>query len=512
MSEGSIQGAGKEALPPPSAAAPSPSVKSILGAFALLGTSTGVTLLIGVAAVKAYAVLLGPGGMGVLSVFQSVISVSAIAAGLGVQVGIIQLGSEPAASGDWTRFSALRQAAWITLAATAVPLGIALLILRRPVAQGAFGNQAYAEGLGYIGIAVVFNLGYLLQVGIINARRRLGTIAGVSVAAAVITAGCTLASIRTAGVRGLPVGLLAGAVLNLLMVSAVRGADSAPAQPPPSRPAVRAALRDLLTFGLPYTASMLVGTGVQYLIPFIVLRFQDETGVGWYRATTLISTGYLSTMAQAMSRDYYPRLCAAGNRREDLVALANSQNYVLLLVGVPLILSLLALVEFVVPVLYSKAFLSAAGILKWYLMGETLRLSCWSLAYVILARNRKYTFFLIELLGGATMLATSLLFLRSFGLNGLGMAFLVTSVVYYLAAWVILRKDLDFRWDGANRRLFVFALAAVLAIRSCDLLKSEVQARVAAAAVAALVGVGCGTVLLKRLRRTRAKTAEDVAL
>ena len=49
----------------------------------------------------------------------------------------------------------------------------------------------------------------------------------------------------------------------------------------------------MLRFGLPYTASMLVGTGVVLVMPVLVLHVVGSASVGYYRAAATIGIAYL---------------------------------------------------------------------------------------------------------------------------------------------------------------------------------------------------------------------------
>src|SRR2546426_9836309 len=70
-----------------------PFVKSILGATALLGGSSVVSILVGLVSVKVWAVLLGPSGLGLLGLLQSFLDLAVLVAGMGIGAGLVRSGA-----------------------------------------------------------------------------------------------------------------------------------------------------------------------------------------------------------------------------------------------------------------------------------------------------------------------------------------------------------------------------------------------------------------------------------
>src|SRR5207245_5144347 len=86
------------------------------------------------------------------------------------------------------------------------------------------------------------------------------------------------------------------------------------------------------------------------------------------------------------------------------------------------------------------------------------------MAYVILARSSSLTYFCIELICGLAIFLTSWAGMRWFGLSGLGIAFIVTYIVYYLVVWFILKRDIGLIWTVKNKRLMLIAVTAAVVI------------------------------------------------
>ena len=69
-------------------------MKSILKATAILGGSSLVTVFTGLVTAKVNAIELGPSGLGLFALLQSVIGIAGIIAGLGLSAAIVRFGAE----------------------------------------------------------------------------------------------------------------------------------------------------------------------------------------------------------------------------------------------------------------------------------------------------------------------------------------------------------------------------------------------------------------------------------
>jgi PST family polysaccharide transporter len=430
-----------------------------LRAAAMLGASSIVAIITTLATAKGLALLVGPHGVGVFALLQSVVDLGALIGGLGVGVSLVRLIADGAGSNP-DRAAAVRRASGV-LAWTIGALAAAVVVLwREPIATELLGSPDLAAAVALVAVAIPFTLAATAKIAALSAFREVGAIALLRTAAVIATAIATLAAVWLVGEAGSAIGILVAAI-GLWLGASVFIRSRTPATPRVDWRSVVAAARRLVRFGLPFAASSVVGTGIQLGLPIIVAIRLSTDAAGFYRAATQISAGYLAFVAAAMLQDYYPRLSAEQRRPDVLVRLIDEQLRLVMILTVPLILIGLAVSDAIVPILYSEAFVPAVAILGWQLVGTLLRLPSWTLAFAILARGRSGTYFLIELLGGVVLVVASLVGMDRLGLPGLGVAVLVTYLVYYPAAWLMVRRDLPLRVTNAQRLLIVTAAIAV---------------------------------------------------
>jgi PST family polysaccharide transporter len=142
-------------------------------------------------------------------------------------------------------------------------------------------------------------------------------------------------------------------------------------------------------------------------------------------------------MLTALAQDYYPRVAAA--EPADIQGLIERRTRLVMAIAVPIILATLALSPVLLEALYAHDFAGAARILDWQLIGDLLKLPAWALGFAILARGAGKTYFMVELIGGATLILGVWVATGVLGVEGAGVGYLLSYAAYYLAVWVAAR-------------------------------------------------------------------------
>jgi enterobacterial common antigen flippase len=440
-------------------------MKSNFRATAILSGSSIVTILVGVVSAKVMAVVLKPTGYGYYGLLQSLVALSTIVAGAGMATSMVRLGAGPAKSGDHATMANLRSGAWLLFAVIAALVLLVFSAFRVSISRWTLGSPNYAGAIVLMGIALVAAVAGRLQTGILNAYHRVGALAKYGVVNAILSAAVAIAAVLLWGEKGVASAILAGSVASVAASTYYLYRDV-------GRPAARSSRREtvkatgsILRFGGPYMASSLVGTGVQFALPFLVLHLLDTEDVGYYRAAAAISVNYMAFLVTAMTQDYFPRVSAASKDIATLTKLINDQHRVVMLLVIPMILGTLALVPYVIPIVYSNKFAPAVVILEWMLIGDLFKFSSWTISFAILARCGSSVYLTTESIGGTVMLLSTWLGVRWFGLPGLGISFLAGYVLYYLLVLIVIRRDIHLVWTAWNKKMMFLGVAAALAVR-----------------------------------------------
>lgn len=444
-------------------------------ATAVVGLGSVLSLAASVVVAKVLAILIGPDGVGLLGVMQSLVGIAGMLVGFGVATGLVRGLASAIAQGDVEEVGGLRQAGSLIVLGTG-SVGLILLVLGREwVASTILGDSGRAGDVLFIAPAVVLSALAGIELAIINGYHRIGALTLGGLLGALGASTAMMGFVAVAGEDGIAPAILAGAAASLVISFAVRariiGMSSRLSDPG----RLAAVARSLIRFGGPYTASAIVGTGAQLLVPVIVLNQLGQAEAGHYRAASTIAVGYLAFLLTSFAQDYYPRIAAA--QPEELVALIEKRMRLVMALAVPIILATLALAPLAIRLLYSDDFLPATQVLEWQLVGDLLKLPAWALSFVILARGSSGRFFAVELLGGAVLVGATIVGTEMLGLAGAGVAYFVSYAVYCVAVWLVVR-----RWAATTPGrlqlsilvLVVFTLALVVLPASLVVLRSIV--------------------------------------
>jgi len=188
---------------------------------------------------------------------------------------------------------------------------------------------------------------------------------------------------------------------------------------------------------------------------FLTQTFHSTAIVGLYEVGNVILVNYLGLVFQAMSYDFYPKLSMINHDNDAVKKLVNKQMEIAIILITPAVLLLYLMGPLVLELLYSKAFLPAFSILKFALLSVILKAITMPLGYIILAKGNKKQFFKQELLGDFLNVTLSILFYNYFGLEGLGLAYVLHYAIYALYVYFVVNKSYAFEFESALKKLII---------------------------------------------------------
>ena len=437
-----------------------PSYVQILRSTALIGGSSGLTLLVGMARTKAIAMLLGPTGIGLMGVYASIADVVRSVAQMGVNSSGVRQIAEAVASEDD------RQIARTVMALRRIAVGLALLgtlamvAFSGPIAVWTFGSDEHASAVAWLSLAVFFKIVSDGQAALIQGMRRIGDLARIGVVGSLLGAIVSVGLVAAMGENGVVPALVAIAAIGTLLSWAYsRKVDVAPVTL--TRAEMRAEAASLLQLGLAFMASGILMMGAALLVRVFVLRQLGVEAAGFFHATWALGGLYVGVVLQAMGADFYPRLVGAITNKPRANRLVNEQTHVSLLLAGPGVVATLVFAGPVLTLFYTEEFNAAAGLLRWICLGMALRVITWPIGYIIVASNQRLVFFATELAWTLVNVSLSWVCIDRFGLDGAGVAFFGSYVFHAVVVYTLVGHMTGFRWSAANRRVGLIYIAAV---------------------------------------------------
>lgn len=440
------------------------SYRRILKTSAIIGGASVINILIGLVRTKVLAVLLGPAGMGLVSLYTGLMSTAASVATMGVStVGTRQIAEAIAKEDARALVVARRAMFWGTLLLASAG-GLAVWSLREVLAMRVLGSAEHTGVVGWLALGVALSVASTSQGALIQGMRRIGDMARLSVYGAVLNTVFGIGLLWQWGGAALWAFVLiapfVGFVLGHVYVSRL-----------PKTQAGSIAVQEMVTqwkifvrLGVAFMGAGLVQTLVQLWIRVAVNNELGLDAVGHFQAAWVISMQYIGFVLAAMGADYGPRLTGVIHDKVSATRLVNEQTEIALLLSAPVFIAMLGLAPWVINLLYSPSFAPAVEILRWQILGDVLKVVSWPLGFVILAAGAGKTFFWTEttvllLMGG---LIAGLV--PSIGLQITGIAFLAMYVAYLPLVYFLAWRRIQFAWSAAVVRLLAATFGLCIAV------------------------------------------------
>jgi PST family polysaccharide transporter len=147
-----------------------------------------------------------------------------------------------------------------------------------------------------------------------------------------------------------------------------------------------------------------------------------------------------------MTTDYFPRLAGQIGRGEAVGEAIAEQMELALLLALPMLLGVAATAPLLLHLLYSAEFVGAGPLLRLQTLGDAFKLLTVPLSFALLAAGRGKTFVVVEVLTCLMLVGTATLLIPRLGLEGAGVAYVLTLATYFVTMLLLVRGLLAFRW------------------------------------------------------------------
>jgi antigen flippase len=436
------------------------SYRQIFKSTTVIGGSQVINILLGIVRTKILAVLLGPSGVGIIGLYNSITGLVGTFAGMGIGSSGVRQIAEAAGTGDEGRIARTT----ITLRRVAIILGaagaVALAACAYPLSRLTFGDASHAWALAFLSVTIFFGAVSGGQAALIQGMRRVSHLAALSVLGALFGTLFSIPFVFFLGQQGIVPFLIATSAASIgtswWFARKIQVTRTVMIWKETWREA-----RGLLQLGIVFMATGVMTAGTMYAVQVIVVQSLGLDGAGLFQAAATLSTLYIGVILTAMGADFYPRLTAVASDNITVNRLVNEQAEVGLLLALPGIVFTLAFAPLILQIFYSAKFLAAYNVLHYYILGIFLRVICWPLGFIILAKGKGVLFFWTETIANGLHIGLAWWGVLFFGLAGAGIAFFIMYILYTTLIAVVARWLSDFAWSGNNCRRMLYALPLV---------------------------------------------------
>lgn len=162
---------------------------------------------------------------------------------------------------------------------------------------------------------------------------------------------------------------------------------------------------------------------------------------GFWEAITRISTYYLMFISTILTVYFLPKLVIAKTNQETKKVLYDYYKNIMPIFIFGLIV-LFFIKDFIIHLLFTKAFLPVSNLFFWQLCGDILKGFSLILGYNLIAKKHTIIYILTELASMTTMFFASNYLVSIYGIEGIVMAHCFTYFVYLTLLVIYFRKSL----------------------------------------------------------------------
>lgn len=430
----------------------------ILKAISLFGGVKIFQILISIIRSKVVAVLLGPGGMGISGLLHSTADTIKSIVCCGLDVSAVKSISSSGSNYSSTIIT-LRRLIWIT-----GTIGLVITFVLAPwLSDMAFGNRNYVTAFRIVSVSLLLGQITIGQTALLQGTFHYKDMAKSSLYGSIVGLIIVIPLYYLWGVNSIPYVIVISALIALFFsyyYSHKVPVDNISL----SKGEFKKISKGMLSLGMSLAVVGIVNAITAYLLRIYISNKGGLDEVGLYNAAFAIANTYIGMVLMSMTTDYVPRLSTCSEDKPKMCELVNKQIVLLVLLVLPLASAFMVFIKPVVTLLYSTRFLPIMMMLLWVMLGMFFRGVSWAFSYTFVARGDSIIFFINETATAIYTLLFSILGYYYLKLEGLGIAFVLSYVLYSLQLYLICRKRISFTID---RDTFKLLLLSFFLLVSC---------------------------------------------
>jgi O-antigen/teichoic acid export membrane protein len=401
----------------------------ILKYTGIFGGVQGLNILISLVRNKAVALMLGPSGMGLASLFQTTVNFISQTTNLGISFSAVRNVSELFDQGDEQRINHFIKVvrAWSVLTGL---VGMLLCIVIGPM----LSNLTFSWGDHTLHFVLLSPLVFLLAVtggetAILKGARQLKSLAVIQVYSVIAALVITLPLYYLFGQTAIvPVMVLMG--LTTLLLTIYRSHRLYPLCFTGAKGILGEGM-GMVRLGIAFTLAGVLGSGAEFVIRSYLNNVADLEVVGLYNTGYVMTMTYAGMIFSAMETDFFPRLSAVNANWLSCNEIVNKQIEVSLLLISPMLVFAQFAVPYVIPVLFSSQFLPVVDMMRIMLLALYLRAVKLPIAYLPLAKGDSMSYLFLEAVYDVVIVLTVLWGYEQWGLIGTGVAITLSALFDY---------------------------------------------------------------------------------
>lgn len=407
------------------------SYRDIFKATTLFGGIHGLNLALSLIRAKLAAMLLGPMGVGLNSIYNETRELIHTSTSIGLdKSGVKEIATaygkrnEPG-GGERLEETVMLTRSWVVVF---MIMGTLFTLLLAPILSWATFNDLN-HTKWYILLSPAIGLSTLVcgEIIVLTGLHRIKELAMVSVMLVIVGIVSTIPLYYFFGIDGVVPALVLLFLAQALMVISFSYRLCQPRFR--FSPAFMKTGKAMLKLGLSFVLSGVVVHFTQLAIQSYLNRTGSLDTVGYYTSARTITITYTGIVLASIDNDYFPRLTSIFSNYEERLKTVRSQIDVCVPLCLPLSVVVLVLMPILVPLLLSSKFVMMIPMAQIIITSLVYRGMHQPLAYMTLSAGDSKLFFIIESASCVLMLPMVMAGYRLYGLMGIGIALFLSNFI-----------------------------------------------------------------------------------
>ena len=419
---------------------------------------------------KIVAVLLGPSGVGILSLLNTTVTTIFQFTNLGISQSSVRDISIESDSEEKKKIAK-------TVNYLAIFLGIISSILcfifSQVISNLVFGKLDYSFAFKIVAVSLFFQSVSSAQVSILQGLRMVVVLSKASLIGAIASLLLSIPLFYFWKIESIPYAIVLGYFITSLIYYIYR-----------KKKYSLSILIDNVSFktrtksiiGLGVT--LMVGNGIMAVFNLglntFINRFGSEVEVGYYQAASMCSYSAINILISILASDYYPRMASVIEDSKKSTEVLNAQIALLLLVLSPVVCFMIVFPTFFIHLLYSSEFILISGAVQIMSISLFFRIIWHCFSYIILAKGDKKMYLYIDaILGNGLFFIGNIIGFYFMKVDGIAISFVVISCLVMTILYILVSFKYHIKLEVFTIKLASFLFIICLVIYLFNILFDE---------------------------------------
>lgn len=435
------------------------SIKDIFKITTLFSGVQGLNLLLNLVRTKLAALILGPSGIGLNSIYNEMRELIHTTTNLGMDVSGIREVSQAYEEGDVRKIedAILLLRSWVLLLALAGAL--ICFVLSEPLSWITFSDFTHTWDFALLAPSIAFSTLNCGEMAILKGTRKIKALAAISVIDVIAGIVTTIPVYYIWGLAGVVPALVLLTLATYLIVICYSYREF-----PVRLSFAGNNLRNgfpMLIIGISFVLTGIVGHGTELAIRTYLNNVASLNIVGLYSAGYTVVMTYGGVLFASLDNDYFPRLSGIFSDMQKRQETMNKQIEVLLMLMVPLVIVLIIALPIVIPILFSSQFNAVIPMAQIASLGLLFRAVLLPAGYMPMSAGDSKSFLGLEIVSYAIILVSVITCYHFYELIGAGVALCVSNFI----DMVVILSFVRWRYGvGISKRIVLTILGSMILI------------------------------------------------